>query len=196
MVDLDVRHYAATLLHPDYRTLRGCSNDEKSECHNYIRQQLKFIGKQRIDNDDMTQKAKRLKPKHPFILDDYKDDPNALDFDFDHENVDDDDFDVRSVEYPTPVIQTDELTRYLSMKINMEEYSSDVLTFWKLNANELPNLAKIARQMHSIPATSASVERQFSIAGLTLTDRRSCLDPDQLDNMICIRAITKINGQT
>jgi hypothetical protein len=193
MVDLDVRHYVATLLHPDYRSLRGCSNDEKVECHNYIRQQLKLISKQRIDNNDMTQKPKRLKSKHSFLLDDFKDDPNALDFD--GNEADDDDFDVRSVEYPMPVVQTDELTRYLSMKINMEEYASDVLTFWKLNTNELPNLAKVARQVHSIAATSASVERQFSIAGLTLTDRRTCLDPEQLDNMLCIRAVKKMNGQ-
>jgi hypothetical protein len=27
MVDLDIRHYCATLLHLDYRSLKGCTND-------------------------------------------------------------------------------------------------------------------------------------------------------------------------
>ncbi|CAF3624023.1 unnamed protein product, partial [Rotaria sp. Silwood2] len=52
------------------------------------------------------------------------------------------------------------------------------------------------RQIHSIPATSAGVERQFSIASLTLTDRRSGLHPEQLDNIICIRAMSKLDGKT
>ncbi|CAF3523197.1 unnamed protein product [Rotaria sp. Silwood2] len=29
MVQLDIRHYTATLLHPDYRSLKGCSNDDE-----------------------------------------------------------------------------------------------------------------------------------------------------------------------
>ncbi|CAF4711562.1 unnamed protein product, partial [Rotaria sp. Silwood2] len=53
--------------------------------------------------------------------------------------------------------------------------------------------AELARQIHSIPATSAGIERQFSIASLTLTDRRSGLDPEQLDNILCIRAMSKLD---
>ncbi|CAF4106232.1 unnamed protein product, partial [Rotaria sordida] len=40
MVDLDIRHYCATLLHPNYRSLKGCTNGERVECHNYVREQL------------------------------------------------------------------------------------------------------------------------------------------------------------
>ncbi|CAF3384045.1 unnamed protein product [Rotaria sp. Silwood2] len=191
MVDLDVRHYSATLLHPDYRSLRGCSNEEKMECHNYIREQLKLIGKEYSNSNDLTQQQKRIKTEHSFILDEFKDNPNVLDVD---EAEDDDNFDTRSIEYSSPAIQPDELMRYLSMKIDMKDYSNNILTFWKLNVNEIPSLARIARRIHSIPATSASVERQFSIAGLTLTNRRTCLNPEQLDNIICIRSMTKINS--
>ncbi|CAF4730587.1 unnamed protein product, partial [Rotaria sp. Silwood2] len=52
------------------------------------------------------------------------------------------------------------------------------------------------RQIHSIPVTSAGIERQFSITSLTLTDRRSGLDPEQLDNILCIRAMSKLGGKT
>ncbi|CAF3038879.1 unnamed protein product [Rotaria sp. Silwood2] len=91
--------------------------------------------------------------------------------------------------------QSDELSRYLSMKIDMKNYRSDVLTFWKSNTDELPHLSQVARQIHSIQATSAGIERQFSIAGLTLTNRRTCLHPEQLDNVLCIRTVAKLNSQ-
>ena len=79
------------------------------------------------------------------------------------------------------------------MKIDMKEYSFNVLKFWQSNADEFPCLSKLARETHSIPATSAGVERQFSIAGLTLSERRNSLDPEQLDNIICIYAMEKLN---
>jgi hypothetical protein len=39
------------------------------------------------------------------------------------------------------------------------------------------------------------MERQFSIAGLTLTDRRTYLDPQKLDPMRCIGAVEKLDSQ-
>ena len=81
------------------------------------------------------------------------------------------------------------------MKIDMKDYLSNVLTFGKSNANELPYLSQLARQIHSITATSAGIERQFSIAGLPVTSRRTSLDPDQLDNVICIRSVAKLDSQ-
>jgi hypothetical protein len=198
MIDLDIRHYCASLLHPDYRTLRGCSNDERLACHNYIRKQMKLIGKEHNSNENEEQKRKKLKSEHSNILDDFKDDLNTMDDNDDYDEFDDefdDDCDDKSVEYSLSKKQSDELSRYLSMKTDMKDYSSNVLTFWKSQVHELTNLSKLIRQIHSIPATSAGIERQFSIAGLTLTDRRTSLDPDQLDNMLCIRAVAKWDSQ-
>lgn len=148
MVDLDIRHYCATLLHPDYRCLKGCRNDERIECHNYVREQLKFIEKEQKNNSGI-QTNKIIKPKHLSILDDFKDNGNTYDDEWD------DYYDTRSIEYPFSVAQSDELSRYLSMKIDMKVYHFDVLTFWKSNTDELPCLSQVARQIHSIPATSA-----------------------------------------
>ncbi|CAF4288181.1 unnamed protein product [Rotaria sordida] len=111
MVQLDIRRYTATLLHPDYRTLKGCSNDERVARHNYTREQLK----------------KKFKSEHSSILDDFKDDTNAPDYDDD--DAIDDDFDAKSIEYSLLMFQSDELSRYLSMKIDIQQYSSDVRTF-------------------------------------------------------------------
>ncbi|CAF4211250.1 unnamed protein product [Rotaria sordida] len=43
MFALDIRHYAATLLHPKYRSLKACSATERSECYTYVRQQIQLI---------------------------------------------------------------------------------------------------------------------------------------------------------
>ena len=85
---------------------------------------------------------------------------------------------VKGIEHSLPVTQSDELSKYLSMKIDMDQFSSDILTFWKNNASEFSCLSRIARQIHSIPATSAAVKRQFNTAGLTFSERRNGLDPE------------------
>ncbi|CAF4930377.1 unnamed protein product, partial [Rotaria sp. Silwood2] len=68
---------------------------------------------------------------------DFKDDANTYDDECD------DDYDTRSVEYSLLMSQSDELSRYLSMKIDMKHYRSDVLTFWKSNTDELPHLSQV-----------------------------------------------------
>ncbi|CAF1097199.1 unnamed protein product [Adineta steineri] len=40
---LDVRHYCATMLHPKHRLLKNCLQNELSQCHKYVREQLKII---------------------------------------------------------------------------------------------------------------------------------------------------------
>ncbi|CAF4952897.1 unnamed protein product [Rotaria sp. Silwood1] len=190
MLELDSRHYCATILHPDYRTLRGCSTHEKMMCHQFIREKLKNMHQPSIKIDSESQKNKRLKTDQLSILDDFKDDPEASE----NDDCSDDD-DVKSVEYSLPITKSDELNKYLSMKVDMKQYSFDILEFWQSNADEFPCLSRLAREIHSIPATSAVVERQFSIAGLAFSERRNSLDPEQLDNIICIRAIEKIKGK-
>ncbi|CAF2091379.1 unnamed protein product [Rotaria magnacalcarata] len=197
MLDLDHRYYCATILHPDYRTLRGCSTEEKVACYRYIREQLKIMNEETSNNDVELQKNKRIKSSHLSILDDFKDDPEATDDDDEHssDNGDDDEDDFKSTEYSLSLTKSDELNKYLGMKVDMNEYSSDVLLFWKRNTDEFPCLSKLARRTHSIPATSAGVERQFSTAGLILSERRNNLDPEQLDNILSIRAMEIINAK-
>ncbi|CAF4192312.1 unnamed protein product, partial [Rotaria sp. Silwood2] len=51
MFILDLRHYTATLLHPRYRQLKGCSNAERDEVYSYILQVS--ILQQYEDDDDL-----------------------------------------------------------------------------------------------------------------------------------------------
>ena len=60
---------------------------------------------------------------------------------------------------------SDELQRYLALQIDKSTLSSSPLDFWKANHPSLHLPSKLARRIHSIPATTAAAERQFSGAG-------------------------------
>ena len=53
--------------------------------------------------------------------------------------------------------------------------SDDVLRFWESKKSVFPRLYAITRQIFSVPATTAGVERLFSIAGYILSCRRLSL---------------------
>ena len=65
------------------------------------------------------------------------------------------------------------------------------LIFWHHHQEKFPYLAKLARRLYSIPATSACVERQFSADGLLISERRSSLNPDTVENVLFIQSIHK-----
>ncbi|CAF3651684.1 unnamed protein product [Rotaria sordida] len=51
----------------------------------------------------------------------------------------------------------------------------------------------LTRSIFSIPATSAGVEREFSAAGLVIQERRTNLNPEQLDNILLLKVVQKEN---
>jgi hypothetical protein len=70
------------------------------------------------------------------------------------------------------------------------------LPFWRDHQNKFPGLALSARLLFSIPVTSAGVERQFSYAGLTVTERRSTLHPDTVNNILFVRSVHNVLDST
>ena len=56
-----------------------------------------------------------------------------------------------------------ELDKYEAMKIS---HCSNILMFWKQNQDFLPMLAQVAREILSVPASSASSERVFSVGSM------------------------------
>lgn len=52
------------------------------------------------------------------------------------------------------------------------------LEWWKNNCALFPNVAKVARMVLCIPATSAPSERVFSHAGLTIAKKRASLSAE------------------
>ena len=58
------------------------------------------------------------------------------------------------------------------------------LKWWQQNEFRFQYLAKVARSILCVPATSTASERLFSTAGLTVTKLRSCLKPENVDALL------------
>ena len=85
-------------------------------------------------------------------------------------------------------IDDDELERYLCKRLDLTNLPDNPLEFWKNNNMEFPILSKLARQICSIPASTATVERSFSASGNIVTKRRTNIEPAQLNNVLFLRS--------
>lgn len=80
-----------------------------------------------------------------------------------------------------------ELERYLSKPVSSVNTPFDLESWWWQHRNEYPNLFNMYVRLSCIPATSASSERDFSIAGCIVTDRRSRILPENVNDLIVAR---------
>ncbi|CAF1516085.1 unnamed protein product [Adineta ricciae] len=187
MFQLDVRHIAATLLHPKYRQLRGCSNEERNQACDYIREEMsKIIRNDQFNDISIVEPTTKKQKIGKSILEEYED-ISENEFEME-ENDEVSDFDVTG----TKPLKSDELNKYLDMYIDKGNLSQNPLDFWRDNRVHYPILARVARKIHCISATSSAVERQFSSAGFILNERRTSLDPEHIDNILCIRALERL----
>ncbi|KAG5277570.1 hypothetical protein AALO_G00119130 [Alosa alosa] len=81
---------------------------------------------------------------------------------------------------------TDEIQVCLSLSLNptMEADGRDLLSWWKQHETTLPLLARLARMVFSVPASSSSSERAFSAAGRMIWERRTGLAPETVDAVL------------
>ena len=79
------------------------------------------------------------------------------------------------------------------MRVDPEFIVDNPLIFWtKANQTNLPLLSKLARMIHCIPASIASVEREFSGGGgeLIMSERRFSINPQHLNNLLFLRSVS------
>lgn len=88
------------------------------------------------------------------------------------------------VRTPESIIDA-EICKYKSMEGPKED--CDILVWWKDRDHSLPLLAKLARAILAIPASSASAEANFSSAGFVVSDRRSQIDSSLLESILVCR---------
>jgi hypothetical protein len=71
-----------------------------------------------------------------------------------------------------------------------------VRKWWLLpeQQRDYPNLSKMALDILSIPAMSASIERLFSSANITVSDRRNRLTADTVEMIESLKSWQKLKG--
>lgn len=84
----------------------------------------------------------------------------------------------------------DEYTRYCLLDV-VKEYKDGHLVWWALHHAEFPRLARMARDIFSIPGMSAEVERLFSSVKHMLGPTRAQLAPDGIEASEGIRSWTR-----
>ena len=78
----------------------------------------------------------------------------------------------------------DELAAYFALPQIPLETEWDGLKWWEENAAKFPNLSVMARQNLSCPASSATVERLFSLVDIAYSSKRQSSDPDTISDII------------
>jgi hypothetical protein len=82
----------------------------------------------------------------------------------------------------------DELTTYLNESIiEQEDQNWSPLQYWKRNADRFKNLSEIALHLFCIPASSANIERVFSVAKDILSAKRNRMKSDLFRKILFIR---------
>lgn len=86
-----------------------------------------------------------------------------------------------------------ELAAYWKHKCNEDENmlinQSGLLFWWKIHQEEFRTLARVARSVLAIPASSAKSESIFSDAGNTMDDKRNRLNPHKLNDLMFLRSL-------
>jgi len=77
--------------------------------------------------------------------------------------------------------EANEIKTYLEDRTKVDK---GPLTWWKINEERYPKLARAAKRVHSIPSTSTPSERIFSKAGFIVSKTRSSLLPDNVDKLV------------
>jgi hypothetical protein len=60
----------------------------------------------------------------------------------------------------------------------------DPLQWWSLKMGAYPSLAKLARHILAVPASSVLAERIFSLAGNIVSNKRTKLTPANVDALV------------
>ena len=90
----------------------------------------------------------------------------------------------------TPVdTYTKQIDEYFGASVSSED--DDPLQYWKLSQSQFPELSKLACKHLHVPASSAPVERLFSIAGKVFRPDRSNMTDQRFEMLMFIGCNTR-----
>ena len=62
-----------------------------------------------------------------------------------------------------------------------------MLKWWKAHKNQFPLMSQAVRELLSVPASSSSSERAFSVGGLICSKKRGHLSPKRIEDLALIK---------
>jgi len=84
-------------------------------------------------------------------------------------------------------IEKSELDAYLEEPLVRSDERFEILTWWKTNSNKYPVLSAMAHDFLAIPLSTVSSESAFSLSGRILSDNRSSMTPETLQDLVCCK---------
>lgn len=168
MYELDDSYIISAVLDPRFK-VRWCDQEKINEPLSVVKlkaAQVETVPKCTPDDDELSPPSKKAKP------------------DF---------FSFMSPSRPKPrraATATSELETYLTE--SCIEMSSNPLEYWNINSYRYPVLSKLAAKYLAIPATSAPVERLFSVAGKTFRPERCRLSDANFEKLMNIKCNSNI----
>lgn len=85
-------------------------------------------------------------------------------------------------------MQRDERNEFESETMEFGEDSSENFHYWARGTQRWPNLSNMAKDLLSIPTTSAACERAFSTGKAVFGLSSMSLKPDTVESLICLRS--------
>ena len=183
-------HLLALVLDPRFKNLKVVPKAERETLRSLVKNILfSFLGqKQLSESSSSSSSSSQAVDNHEKVTKTYACLNGMYDSDSDEEN---------SLEHNMSneaIIQT-EFQRYLNLpnepmftEVEKDGVKTRIvccpLKWWKEQENIFPNIARLARRILCIPATSAPVERVFSTAGNTITKKRSRLACEKAGDII------------
>ncbi|KAL5715186.1 hypothetical protein ACHQM5_017046 [Ranunculus cassubicifolius] len=82
-------------------------------------------------------------------------------------------------------LQKTQLEMYLEEPRRKIHEPLDVLDYWKSNQFRYPELARMARDILSIPISTVASEAAFSVGGRVIDQFRSALLPENVESLVC-----------
>jgi hypothetical protein len=86
-----------------------------------------------------------------------------------------------------PMMESNELERYIAEPPSKLGAEFDILAWWKNKREDYPILTQIVRDVMAIQVSTVASESAFSAAGRVVDPYRSRLDPEMVEALICTK---------
>ncbi|CAF3719510.1 unnamed protein product [Adineta steineri] len=181
MICFDPIHLMGTFFNPKTRHMKHLTAKQREECIEYVKQEMLMMD---IDHQvqlplDSLQVQPITTTSNTYMTDFYL----IIEQD-DHHSTQQ-----SSSKTSSHIIEIDLYLKLGSDKTTIansdqENQEYNPLSFWKKKHESYPILSKVAARILGVPATSAAVEREFSFTGNIITQKRSKLLPDTVNDIV------------